>query len=576
MWRAPYVLGLSCVLGLYCQVVRAEGSADFDLADTVGFNANDQAVNTGTVAYVDILDAGNEKICYRGNGTQLSVYRPRPNQTMLVGNLNSGQCVTSVAGVGGAYLLDIGTQTMGTEWDIRVCDKSVSNANCLNMSANERLGRLWSYDWSFQSNLQYSRNYSVNGSIYAIVPGGAEDHDAVVEMQMRGVSGARYHLFANSYGPESGTGQRIGRSAPRTNNNKVTPEYPIYLNPPAAARYNWIEPVVSSVQISPECGTAVVAEVAPGKISFESNIVGQYVVICDVNKDNIYNFADNADFSSFGNAVVGVNTVSWDGRSKGGTFAAPGDYKCVIRLNVGEFHFMAEDIETSDPGIRMFRVEKEVSGTRARTGIRMFWDDTLVPNDTERVPSNDELSPRGSPPEGLDPGTYMDAFAAYYLNGSTPTGNARAWGNYDEDGKGNETFLDQFTSAASAQSQPITITVMSKDGDPDMDGLTTVRECELHADPRNPDTDGDEVNDGFEASASNAPNSDEDTLIDILDNDDDGDGIATKDELGQDENGDGQPDDAVDTDGDSKPDYLDTDSDGDNVSDKDDVARTED
>lgn len=575
MWRARYALGLSCVLSLWSQVVHAEGSAEFDVADTAMFEPHDQAVYTATVAYVDILDGGNEKICYRGNGQALQVFRPSPNQTMLVGTLSHRQCVSTVAGVSGAYMLNIGSQTMGTEWDVRVCDDEVSNNDCLDMSVNERLGRLWSYDWSFQSNINYDRDYSVNGSIYAIVPGGRADHDAVVEMQMRGVSGARYHLFANSYGPETSTGQRIGRSAPRTMGNKVTPEFPIYLNPPAVAQYNWIDPVVSSVQITPECGTAVVAEVAPGAISFDSNIDGQYVVICDVNKDNIYDFADNADFSSFGEAVVGLNTVTWDGRSKGGSYAAAGDYKCVIRLNVGEFHFMAEDIETSDPGIRMFRVEKEVAGTRARTPIRMFWDDSLVSNDTEDVPSSGEVSPRGSPAEGLNPGAYMDAFQAYYLNGTTPTGNARAWGNYDEDGKGNETFLDQFTSAASAQSQPITITVMTKDGDPDGDGLTTVRECELKADPRNPDTDGDEVNDGYEASASSAPNSDGDTVIDILDNDDDGDGVPTKDELGDDENGDGEPDDAVDTDGDNKPDYLDTDSDADGVEDDDDVARTE-
>lgn len=577
MWRARYALGLASVLCSLCQVVRAEGSAEFDVADALipMSRPHDQAVDTGTVAYVDILDADNEKICYRGDSSALGVFRPRPNQAMLVGTLMQNQCVNAVAGVNGAYFLDLGTQTLGTEWDVRVCAKDVSNTDCLNDDSKERLGRLWSYDWSFQSNLNYASDYSINGSIYAIVPGGGADHDAVVEMQMRGVSGARYRLFANSYGPESGSGQRIGRSAPAVgmDNNTVTPEFPIYLNPPAIARYNWIEPVISAVKIKPECGTAVVAEVAPGAISFESNIVGQYVVVCDVNRDEIYNLADDADFSSFGDAVVGLNTVMWDGRSKGGTYAAPGDYKCVIRLNVGEFHFMAEDIETADPGIRMYRVEKEQGGMRARTPIRMFWDDSLVTNDNETIPSIDELSPNGSPPEGLDPKAYTDPFKAYYLDGTTPTGNARAWGNFDADGKGNESFLDQFTSAATAQSAPITIAVMTKDGDPDSDGLSTVRECELKSDPRDEDTDGDEVNDGFEATPGSAPNSDGDDVIDILDNDDDGDGAPTKDELGQDENGDGEPDDAVDTDGDGTPDYLDTDSDGDGVQDKDDVVR---
>jgi large repetitive protein len=575
--RSGFVLGVVSLLWSLSQLVLAEGSAEFDAAETgMTFNKNDQAVSLGTVAYVDILDGANEKICYRGNGTPLGVYRPKPNESMLVQNLSNQQCVDAVAGVNGAYLLKLDTQTEGVEWDIRVCAKGVSNMNCLGMTSNEKLGRLWSYDWSFQENIKYLREYSVNGSIYAIVPGGAADRDAVVEMQMRGVSGAKYRLFANSYGPQTKTGTRIGRSAPVNAMNEVKTEFPIYLNPPAVARYNWIDPVVSDVQVAPQCGTAVVADAAPGAISFQSNVVGQYIVICDVNKDDIYDFASNNDFSSFGEAVVGVNTVMWDGKTKGGTSAAAGDYKCVIRLNVGEFHFMAEDIETADPGIRMFRVENEQGNTRARTPIRMFWDDTLATTDNENVPSSGKLSPNAPPPEGLDPGAYENPLEAYWLDGGTPHGNARAWGNFDNDGKGNNAYLDQFTSAASTQSQPITISVMTKEGDPDNDGLSTVRECELKSDPRKVDTDGDGIHDGYEGTQSgDAPDSDMDGIPDILDTEDDGDGIPTQDELGADKNNDGKPDDALDSDGDGVPDFLDTDSDGDGVPDKDDTVRTD-
>ena len=50
MRRARYALGLACVFWSLCSVVFAEGSAEFDDADTNAFLANDQAVNTGTVA----------------------------------------------------------------------------------------------------------------------------------------------------------------------------------------------------------------------------------------------------------------------------------------------------------------------------------------------------------------------------------------------------------------------------------------------------------------------------------------------------------------------------------------------
>ena len=177
----------------------------------------------------------------------------------------------------------------------------------------------------------------------------------------------------------------------------------------------------------------------------------------------------------------------------------------------------------------------------------------------------------------MDPGDYVDAASPFYYIGqdpAQPTGNARAWGNFDGDGKGNDNFLDQFSAADTAISTPFVVSVIAGGGDADGDGLINGRECELGSDPQDPDTDGDGVSDGYEASAVDAPNSDGDSLIDILDPDDDGDGIPTLTELGA-ENGDGNPVDAADTDGNGVPDYLDLDSDNDGVPDATDVAPTD-
>ncbi|HKU44607.1 MAG TPA: hypothetical protein VJR89_40885, partial [Polyangiales bacterium] len=447
--------------------VVAEGSADLDAADTLPGSANDQALTQTTTLYVD-LNGTTEQICWRGNGS-LQIYQP--NGTTAVGAaIANNNCRDGVNGVDGAYVVDmLSDQNIGTEWDIRVCDKTVTGANCRTVDANEKLGRLWSYNWIFEENTSFAENRSNNGSVYALVSGGGPNRDAVIEMQMRGVSGAQYSLKANTIGPQQTDNTRVGRSVPEAG-HKVIPTVPLYLNLPAKAQLNWLPPEITSVTLMSSCGGRVLQGGTPGTISFNGNVTGQYVLICDVDKNSVYDFAASTDFSSFGDAVVGANTVNWNGTTNAGGNASPGQYQCVVRLNVGEFHYDAEDIETSYPGIRMFRVEQDRT---TRTGIPMFWDDSGVTADGENMP-NSQASPNASPALGLAPGAYSDAASAFfYMGGDTsmPVGNARAWGNYDADGKGNNAFLDQFASADSVQSTPFSVTVLGSMADADSDGL---------------------------------------------------------------------------------------------------------
>jgi large repetitive protein len=568
------VLALAAGVCLHSSQAFAEGSADLDIGETLwngstGNRANDQAIAGATVIRVDIASGGAEKVCWTGAGT---LQLKRPDGTTNVGSaIASGSCVNAVSGVTGAYYATVGDQTVGSEWDIRVCGTGVVG-NCV--GANEQLGRVWSTAWSFQQNTNYTNDYSVNGSVYAVVPGGGVGKDAVIEMRMNGVSGAHYVLRANSTGPIiTSSGARYGRSGAMNSIYSVNAEYPLYLSPPASAQYNWTAPVVSNVLLTPACGTGVVLARAAGQISFSSNVTGQYVVVCDVNKDSSYDFAGTADFSSFGAAAVGANTISWDGRDNAGASAAEGSYNCIVRLNVGEFHYVAEDIETSYPGIRMYRIE---SNKTTRSPIRMFWDDSGVGAGVNMP--NGQASPSSPLALGLDPTASTNAAAPFYFTGGNraqPNGNARAWGSFVGTGKGNDIYLDQFAAADTAISSAISVSVISNGGDADTDGLTNARECDLGSLPQDNDTDNDGVRDGFEATTSGpSTNTDGDGLLDILDTDDDGDTIPTLNELGPSENGDGNPADAANSDGNGPRDYLDTDSDDDGVPDSADLART--
>jgi len=566
--RYGLALSVFAWLSAFCTIVLAEGSAEFDLGDAPANGVHDQAVFDGTVIQVDISNSGNEKVCWKGTGG-LDLYRP--DGTTLVGNVASGSCVNTVPGVTGAYLVELeSAQVVGTEWDIRVCASSVSDSDCRTIDTNEQTGRVWSTRWDFQANSSFSSGFSVNGSVYAIVPGGAAGTDAVIEMRMRGVSGAFYKLSANGIGPQTLAGVRVGRSTP-TSGHKITPEYKLYLSPPAVARYNWIPPVVSDVQLTSACSGSLVLGTASGTITFSSNITGHYVAVCDVNRDGAFDFAEKTDFSALGNAALGSNTITWDGKTNAGVDAAAGRYSCVIRVNVGEFHYVAEDIETAYPGLRMFRLEADKT---TRTAIRMFWDDNAATADAEDMNNvAGQISPNGAVAVGLDTGLYTDPTLPFYFTAGLPAGNARAWGNFDSDGKGNNSFLDQFAAADTVESPAFEIGVVTNDGDADGDGLSNSRECTLGSDPQDSDTDGDRVGDGYEATGSSAKASDSDGTLDILDTDDDGDGITTRTELGA-ENGDLDPQDAANSDRTGEPDYLDLDSDDDGVADATDLART--
>ncbi len=144
-------------------------------------------------------------------------------------------------------------------------------------------------------------------------------------------------------------------------------------------------------------------------------------------------------------------------------------------------------------------------------------------------------------------------------------------GTGDSDGDGTADFVDD------SDTPPV-------DGDRDNDGLTDSEEATLGTSPDVPDSDGDGLDDSDEVGANvSAPrDSDDDGVIDALDDNDDNDAFSTADERAAvtataDPDGDGLPawrdldsdgdgvvdgsaDSLADTDGDGRADFLDGDS----------------
>ncbi|WP_230467776.1 Ig-like domain-containing protein [Lujinxingia vulgaris] len=116
-----------------------------------------------------------------------------------------------------------------------------------------------------------------------------------------------------------------------------------------------------------------------------------------------------------------------------------------------------------------------------------------------------------------------------------------------------------------------TITLVSTFLDEDDDGLPDTWEVSVDLDPTTADSDGDGISDGDEVGddLENPIDTDEDEVIDALDEDSDGDGVPDADEAGDDDLA--TP--AIDTDNDGTPDFRSPDSDGDGVEDGDDNCR---
>ena len=155
-------------------------------------------------------------------------------------------------------------------------------------------------------------------------------------------------------------------------------------------------------------------------------------------------------------------------------------------MNVGEFHYVGRDIETSYPGLRIFQVNSDSS----RTGLAMYWNDTLVQGAATTM-QNGALGlavSEGSVTSGL------------YTSAASANNNARSWGDFSGAGKGNVSFLDTYVWIDSEVSTTISVSA-TDDTDTDGDGLSDhTEECLIGSDPLNVDTDGDGQSDSAQYS----------------------------------------------------------------------------
>ncbi len=548
----------------FCALLGAFSPGDAHAEGTLGPELDiSQALRESTNIGVDILDFTVETIVWTGKG-QVEVRDPAGT---VVGMFGSGATITPA--MNGAYVLDLQEDQYDVNTDGNIIPSTIVGWDVtVSVSGVPRVGRVFSLAWRFNTG-SFSESASTNASFYALVPGGDSESSAVMELRTDGLAGFIFEIQGNSTGVN---GENAGRSVPETSASAVN-EYQIYLNPPDNSSYTFLPPAVRDFTFTGGLeitgGTGMCDQFIPGtsmgEFTFTSNVEGSFHLICDLNRDGIFDIVDDGDFLILGQTTTGENRIPFDGLDNNGVPFPVGTHQCIVRVTVGEFHYVGRDIETSFRGLRMWQVQRDGS----RVPLDMYWNDALVQMNAIAMPSPFAfVSASTSGPMGLNSGDPSDPPIPLGQTVVRPDANARAWGDFVSvggvgTGKGNEAYLDTYTWLAEALSAPLTINAVDGTLDTDGEGLTDyIEQCATGTDPTNPDSDMDSVNDFVETRRGmTGIDTDMDGMIDALDPDDDNDCVPT---ILEDPDGNNDPT-TDDTDMDGTPNYLDDDDDGDNL-----------
>ncbi|MBT8099557.1 MAG: hypothetical protein KJO82_07385, partial [Gammaproteobacteria bacterium] len=492
-FRTAPALGVllgACALTLLPTVSLAEGSHQFgynqrlvdyqaSLAPTGAGNPVYGIDDNSSSQFVDIVAAGeviNVSLCGASQSDDIGVIIYNPSGTQVfsttAGSANmscTDNPITSASLTApfrytttatGAYRIQL-RNISGTEygdsyferWDISVTPNLGTNPN-----PQTAAGRLYAFSWNMNAPTFADVSGTTDANLYALVPGGRPDTNYIWQLDLNKMAGRGYNIIANAFGVDS---PNSGFSTPLTGNS-ATYLYPVYLSVPVVAEEEpALAPVVTNVGfvdnenedngISP--GPTYTDGVQDeGTFNFTSDVNGTYAIFVDVDKDNV--FGDPDDVFLLGPATVGANSVTWDGRDPNGDILDLGTYNARVAVRLGEYHFVANDIETSGGGVDNGLTIYKSSQSGVLSNTLLYWDDITFLGAAAGGTS--------TRPDGAVSGT--------------PEGT-HTWGNFTTGGFGNERLIDTYVYGLSTV---VSTSVVITDNDTNtligVDGTITVDE----------------------------------------------------------------------------------------------------
>ena len=375
-------------------------------------------------------------------------------------------------------------------------------------------GRVHSNRWSINAH-KFTLDAASNAAFYVLTPtGAATDHTWL--LKFNGLAGFYFDVTGNDIGmpsPNSGFSveeytQPSGTTCPAGYQYApgtpplciATPppaKYEIYLKVPEAGTGGGAVPQITNFAFAgPTALCTCALQSLKSTFTFTSDRDGTYQLVIDTNNDGKYDPA-TGDVLLAGTAKIGSNTVEWDGNDNNGSPVAVGSYNAQLSVRTGEFHFVGRDIESANPGLRIFSVDPPLP-TTAPASTKMYWNDSKI-NDAVL-----KIDPASALPDGILSGS-PTAPVVCSKPGATGV-NAHCWGNFTADptqSPGDERYIDTWVFFQEAITTTIAC-VADGASDGDNDGLTMLQECgTTDTDPTKGDTDGDGLLDGIEVNGDN-------------------------------------------------------------------------
>ncbi|WP_207429085.1 Calx-beta domain-containing protein [Pedobacter sp. SYSU D00535] len=287
----------------------------------------------------------------------------------------------------------------------------------------------------------------------------------IYEVNANGLAGNAFAFFSNnkgfknganpSYSSQDGT-SIVAIHAPLAEDTAADVTHKLFFNTPAAdlpasaparttdglaatlgtATTTWLKtnpvsPELTNFSFAGKEGTSNQAGAHSsmgGNFIFDANQTGNYSIKIDANKDG--DFTDAVDRIITNPAVVGSNTVFWDGLDGAGNpvLGSFNSSTMQIILRAGEVHFPLLDVENNPTGIIITRTNGVGAGDQT-----VYWDDSDISSNSN--PS----SPRNTS-----------------VNGVSSATNGHKWGStgYGSGSFGNEKGLDTWTYVFSTPIAP--------------------------------------------------------------------------------------------------------------------------
>ena len=259
-------------------------------------------------------------------------------------------------------------------WDVTVTPDAVTDPD-----PTVAAGRLWAYSWNFNAG-GFNSTRTTDADLYILVPGGRPATNYIWQLDLNNFAGFGYSIVANDVGVDA---PNSGYSTP-TAGNTVSYKFPVYTGVPVVANpLPTNPPVISNARFIDDEG--VDSGISPGSTAgtqdsgtfeFDSDVDGTYAILIDIDMNGT--FGDPGDRLLLGVATAGANSVPWDGTDADGNTLLPAAYNARISVRMGEYHFVANDAETSggpaEDGLTIFL--SDTAGVLSDTQV--YWDDVTV------------------------------------------------------------------------------------------------------------------------------------------------------------------------------------------------------